>query len=791
MPRIPSEFVPGAALQDGALPPVQAPGEVVPMRSYAGEQQAEMGNVMRNTGNVVWRIGQIVQDEMNEARVKASDVEFTNMANDLLEGKEGYLNTRGLTADRTFVDYETALKERANGILDSLDNDAQRNVFRQLAARTISQANSQMAKHRNTELRTYLVNETAARIDSKADAAVRAFDLHRFGPDYVQNIGAVNESVDQLASMRGIPLNSDQGIALRQSAMMRVVQGVTRKLADRNDYESALEYLDQVVSHSKSPDDKERKLGLKESEVAEIRSALMARRTPQMIKELVTSAYKTGQPNTPSGTHNMVAPVDNGEATISDDGLSVSYKVSDNMPVRAPTDVTVESINEAEGRVILVDKSGYTFTMVGVTARHADGTPMKLGDKVQKGKMIGFASADSDEPGSATFTYQASFAGTPRNPLTVNWLTPAEGPVTGKPPTKLSDLLSIIDNAGLSPENVASAKQFARQLWAQGDAEMEIKRAEVTYGLKIAAAEVDAANRALPVDQQDKRVVINEAWLREQAGADSPYVDAKMIDEVLETTETSAQARVMFASGRMTKSALRALRGAISNEDFRTYDAAVNDPKYQKVTVPQGLLDVMLHKADLGHLVNPTKGTTDEKRAMFLREGLNNWLAQKQVEFGRELERKEELPQAIAEYLNYQVERTRSFLSFDYLMPDWTGPRGAVLPDEESSVRAKFGKGTFYDIDRADKLTATLNSLGYPISEGNVVALDGIITDLANIDTNKDGSATGIQKPTEQDINMILSVIQMRGRPLEQAEARAVWSEILSIRNRTIGRAYR
>ena len=44
MPRIPSEFVPGAALQDGALPPVQAPGEVVPMRSYAGEQQAEMGN---------------------------------------------------------------------------------------------------------------------------------------------------------------------------------------------------------------------------------------------------------------------------------------------------------------------------------------------------------------------------------------------------------------------------------------------------------------------------------------------------------------------------------------------------------------------------------------------------------------------------------------------------------------------------------------------------------------------------------------------------------------------------
>jgi hypothetical protein len=766
MPRVPSQFVPQVNLQDGALPPVQA-AEVVPMQSYAGEQQARLGQATERLGNVTWRIGQIIQDEMNEARIKEAEVQLGSAAMKILKGQNGYLTTEGKVAETSFMPAADALDTEATKIRDELDNDMQRTMFTQLAQRNLLQYKGVMADHRNRKVREYNIEASSARADMYVDNAVQIYDLNGESSEYRQAVHTVNTEIDHMAALQGLPLNSPQAKALRQSAMTKIARGVVRRLADKKNFADAIGYIDQLVEFGKSSDPVQQRLGIKEADVAEVRSALLSAQADQTVKEVAMSVFMTGQPNTPSGTHNMVNPVEGGAMTVADDGLSVKYSMPEGTPVRAPANVTVESVSG--GNVILVDNTGYTFRMEGVSAKDMSGRALKVGDKIQKGKLVGFAASDKDNPGYASFTYLTTFNGIPRNPTTVNQLKPATGPVSSARPKTMSEGFKIIDAAGLPVDQRQRAKEYLKYLFTQSQLEMDAKRAEVEYGLKLAVAEQEAKNSQAAV--QDK-IVIDESWLRDKAGDDVTYFDSEMRDSLLGATETSYSARLLFESGQMTRTALNELRGKISNVDFAMYHKAVNDPKYQKVTIDQGMLSSVLIDAKLEEYIDPPKGSTAERRALKLRENARIWLAERQVEKGEELT-PDEKRQSLMEFLQYEAT-----------IKGWwnkTVPRGALRPADAEAAVVKFGE-LEYEVVAGDYLMRLLNTNGFPATTENAVALDEIIYNLKSLGQTAEDRSLSLTAPTPADIQLILSVMRQRDVPLTQVEAEKVYREISAIR---------
>jgi hypothetical protein len=771
MPRVPSQFVPQVGLQDGALPPVQ-PAEVVPMRSFAGEQQQQMGQSMERLGNVTWRIGQIIEDEMNESRIKEAEVQLGSAAMNILRGQNGYLTTEGKLAENAFMPAADALDNEATKIRDGLDNDMQRTMFTQLAQRNLLQWKGAMADHRNRKVREYNIEASSARANMYVDNAVQIYDLNGESSEYRQAVHTVNTEIDNIAALQGLPLNSPQAKALRQSAMTKIARGVVRRLADKKNFADAIGYIDQLVAFGNSSDPVQQRLGIKEEDVAEVRSALLSAQADQTVKEVALSVFMTGQPNTPSGTHNMVNPVEGGAMTVAEDGLSVRYSMPEGTPVRAPANVTVESVSD--GNVVLVDKTGYTFRMEGVSAKDMSGRALKVGDTIQKGKLVGFAASDKDNPGYASFTYMTTFDGIPRNPTTVNQLKPATGPVSNERPKTMSEGFKIIDAAGLPVDQRQRAKEYLRYLFNQSQLEMDAKRAEVEYGLKLAVADQEAKNMQAAV--QDK-VVIDESWLRDKLGDDAPYFDAEMRDSVLGATETSYNARLLFESGQMTRTALNELRGKISNTDFAAYHKAVNDPKYQKVTIDQGMFDVVLADAKLEKYIKPAAGTPVEREALRLRESAKEWLAQRQVEKGQELTPQEK-KQALTDFLQYQAT-SKGWISRTY-------PRGAIAESATGNftVTLKSDKlGTReYEVAASDYLMRLLNTHGFSATAENAIALDGIIAHLREFGETAQDKKANLMPISEGDIPLILSVMRQRDVPLTTAEAEKVYREINALR---------
>ena len=152
MPQVPTSFVPQVGVSgEGASVQFVAPG-VAPMQNLAAEQQVELGRTTQSVGQTLWRIGQIMTDDINSARAKQADSQFLDAANEILRGQQGYMYSRGQDAESRFQAAQDALAERAQAIQDSLDNNVQRQMFQQATARNLSNFRTQMYGHRNEQV---------------------------------------------------------------------------------------------------------------------------------------------------------------------------------------------------------------------------------------------------------------------------------------------------------------------------------------------------------------------------------------------------------------------------------------------------------------------------------------------------------------------------------------------------------------------------------------------------------------------------------------------------------------
>jgi murein DD-endopeptidase MepM/ murein hydrolase activator NlpD len=319
---------------------------------------------------VEYRIGAIMQDNLNDGNAKQAETQWLTQAQDMLRGQNGYFNAYGKDADTKYQATQDALSASANTVMDGLGNDTQKAMFMQTTSRNMAQFRGQMLDHKSKEAFRFATNESQARAVNYISNAVNEYqsrgqidqDGQPTGAFNASAMTAINETREYAKSV-GIPLNSFQMLEMERGVTTAITGGVVNRLMLNDEYKSALDY---VVSQKEN--------GLIDEKAAQsLLTSVSANRDRQMTSELAESISLYGTLDTPAGTSNFTNPVKGGAITLvtrpGQDGESlpvgVSITAEAGTPVVSPSDGIVISKIGEEAVIRMDDGSEVTFVGVG------------------------------------------------------------------------------------------------------------------------------------------------------------------------------------------------------------------------------------------------------------------------------------------------------------------------------------------------------------------------------------------------------------------------------------------
>jgi murein DD-endopeptidase MepM/ murein hydrolase activator NlpD len=319
---------------------------------------------------VEYRIGAIMQDNLNDGNAKQAETQWLTQAQDMLRGQNGYFNAYGKDADTKYQATQDALSASANTVMDGLGNDTQKAMFMQATSRNMAQFRGQMLDHKSKEAFRFATNESQARAVNYISNAVNEYqsrgqvdqDGQPTGAFNASAMTAINETREYAKSV-GIPLNSFQMLEMERGVTTAITGGVVNRLMLNDEYKSALDY---VVSQKEN--------GLIDEKAAQsLLTSVSANRDRQMTSELAESISLYGTLDTPAGTSNFTNPVKGGAITLvtrpGQDGESlpvgVSITAEAGTPVVSPSDGIVISKIGEEAVIRMDDGSEVTFVGVG------------------------------------------------------------------------------------------------------------------------------------------------------------------------------------------------------------------------------------------------------------------------------------------------------------------------------------------------------------------------------------------------------------------------------------------
>jgi murein DD-endopeptidase MepM/ murein hydrolase activator NlpD len=393
MPTVPTSFVPQAdtSAQAGVAPFEATPGQ--PAQNLAAGQTVELGNALVQAGNVEYRIGAIMQDNLNDGNAKQAETQWLTQAQDMLRGQNGYFNAYGKDADTNYQATQDALSASANSVMDGLGNDTQKAMFMQAASRNMAQFRGQMLEHKSREAMRFAANESQARAVNYISNAVNEYQSRGQVDQDGQPVGAFNASAmtainetREYAKSVGIPLNSFQMLEMERGVTTAITGGVVNRLMLNDEYKAALDY---VVSQKEN--------GLIDEKAAQsLLTSVSANRDRQMTSEISDSIYERGTLDTPAGTANFESPVKGGAITLvtrpGKDGetlpVGVSITAEVGTPVVSPSDGIVIG-RDGKETVIRMDDGSEVF-LEGV-----DKSQLFEGQRLKRGEAIGSFGIDT------------------------------------------------------------------------------------------------------------------------------------------------------------------------------------------------------------------------------------------------------------------------------------------------------------------------------------------------------------------------------------------------------------
>ncbi len=244
MPTVPTTFVPQVAPGGaGDIGMVQAP-QVAVTENLAAQQQVQFGRAMTQAGDVSFRIGSAIQDAIDEAQAKAADISFIQQANSIMRGQNGYLRTSGKDAEARFAETTDALSQIGQGTLDSLQNDTQKSMFRNVMSRNMMTFQSQALDHRDKEVKVYTANESRARAEQYMQLAIEDFaNRGELLSDYQINLGVAENEIRTAGKTLGWADDSAQMTGAIKQLRTQVTDGVVNRLMLDSKYDEAWEFV--------------------------------------------------------------------------------------------------------------------------------------------------------------------------------------------------------------------------------------------------------------------------------------------------------------------------------------------------------------------------------------------------------------------------------------------------------------------------------------------------------------------------------------------------------------------
>jgi hypothetical protein len=491
MPTVPTSFVPQADIssQAGVAPFEATPGQ--PAQNLAAGQSVELGNAMVQAGNVEYRIGAIMQDNLNDGNAKQALTQWQTQAQDMLRGQNGYFNAYGKDADTNYQATQDALSSSANSVMDGLGNDTQKAMFMQAASSHMTQYRGQMLDHKSKEAFKYAANEAQAYVTSLTSEAINNWksrgQVDQYGKltgPFNSATGAAIKQTREWAASVGIPVNSQQMLEMERGVTTAITGGVVNRMMLEDQYKAALDYV--VEQKDKNYID--------EKAAQSLLTSVSANRDRQMSSELDESISLYGTLTTKAGTSNFTTPVKGGVMTLvtrpGKDGatlpVGVSITAEAGTPVVSPSDGIVVSKIGEETVIRMDDGSEVTFVGVGKVNNKDQ---LFEGKRLKRDDLIGaFA---ENQP----ISYRIVRNGEPIDIGSVNSLLPTMNSDAARRPQTEEEALAI---AGLIDRREIRdvVKQKISQRWARDRAMAAQENQRVVEA--VTRAQLADPNAAIP-----------------------------------------------------------------------------------------------------------------------------------------------------------------------------------------------------------------------------------------------------------------------------------------------------
>jgi hypothetical protein len=664
MPTVPTSFVPQVSPQgDGGIVPLQAP-PVEGVRNALPEQQIRFGEAMRSAGNVSFRIGQQLQDSIDEAAAKAADVELSQFSNNILRGKDGYLGLQGKDADTRYEETNSAILSAANGIQSRLKNKTQVELFNQSASRNIVQFQGQMGAHWNNEVPKYLAMESNARAIQSSQDAINSYSFSQDA--YVESITKAEAETAKGLSLFGIYEGSAQYDQSMKKVRSGITAGVVSRLMDENSYQEGLYYLEKQ-NKSKLID---------EPTYQSLRSGLIANRDRQMRIEL-TYAIRNGYPLTvPSGTGNYSNPVVGGEIVSfseneysTKDGKKVlsglTLEVGSGTQIRSPGRSTVEDYKEGDSTVTLRNEDGTQFHFQGIVPLN-----IKNGDKIARNQIIGVAMDDKENPGKANLTYSFTKDGKLKDPQNANVLVEnVDVPETNTLQSQLARARQIPNLEMRNQVELSLRQEYARDAALYADAYNDLKFQ--IYNMYAAGTEIP------------------EKMLASLNPEDRKEFDAKKLKS------SSLDAKLAIAeAGGANKELLIQYGTKLTKQDRLVYLNQMNTAGSSPASFDQNTFSLLLRQEKFDAYADP-KNDIDKLKALQMRDAVNAAIEKQKEVTGKDPSEQEK------RQIMMRVITDRSYISQWFTDPQVPT---ASLTKEEKKKAYKYVMGTEISVDDYENL---------------------------------------------------------------------------------------
>lgn len=615
MPTVPTTFVPQVTPPGGGdIGQFQAPA-VEPMRNYTGEQVQQFGQQLTRAGMTAFSIGDAMQDQIDEAAAKESDVAFLQQANEIMRGQNGYLNTAGKDAETSYVSVNEQLIQAGQASMDRL-NDGQKRLYQNVLARNMMTFQAQVQTHRDQQVKVYAGNEATARANQYVNLAIQDYkERDAVTTDglptgaYNTNLGVALNEIRTVGRLRGYAEDSAQMRELENAVYTQAAQGVVNRLMIDGQYQDGLDYVRKQLELNR----------IDPAKADAMIASLDANRKRQMVDELTTSIRTTGVLDTPAGTGNFDQIIENGRINV--DGKGVNIEAPLGAPVNAPANAVVTSI--VGTTVTLETAGGTTLTLDNVDMRGM----FEEGQEIIRGEQIGIVGRnDAAEDGLYRIGYTATRNGEAIDPRNLNSLDDSDRDEARRPLT-LRDALNVAERIQ-DPEVRKQVQSNLRTQFAQEDA---LVREEYRNRL-------DAITEFLAVPGNTVSQIPPALW-----GGLKRSDQNQLTLEQRKSDEIGVMEELARDPSKLTVEYLDKHRYQITPPTYvRLLKEAADPSKMAQASVDADQLESTLVRNGLDTLAFPNSKDKDQLRASLLfRDNVKQAISYEQTRLGRSLNRDE------------------------------------------------------------------------------------------------------------------------------------------------------